>query len=76
MIRAGRSMQAFRCGVSHYQRNPPVNLLLLLVASLAASTVVLTLAVRRGAAARRLVRLRLAQERWAAAMDRERPHAA
>ncbi len=48
----------------------------LFVALAAVLILLLILAVRRRAAARRLVRLYHAQERWAEAMDRERPHAA
>jgi len=44
---------------------------LLIVAALAASTLVLTLAGSRTAAAQRLARLRQAQEKWAETMDRE-----
>jgi hypothetical protein len=76
MISIGRIMIACMLGISNCQRNPPVNLLLLLVASLAASTVVLVLAVRRGAEARRIARLYHAQEAWAEGLDRERSRAA
>jgi hypothetical protein len=48
----------------------------LFVALVFVAALLLILAVRRGAAARRLVHLRLAQEQWAAAMDRERSRAA
>jgi len=46
---------------------------LLIVATLAASTVVLTLIGARSAEECRLARLRAAQVRWAAMMDRRQP---
>ncbi|MGE5755240.1 MAG: hypothetical protein ACM35G_05925 [Planctomycetaceae bacterium] len=53
-----------------------MDLLLLLVASLAASTVVSTPATWRRVEARRLSRLYHAQEAWAERLDRERRRAA